>query len=77
VKTRVLEGGHNIDNETIKRRYYRGIKNLFEIYLPIVDEVMIFDNSLESPDLIAIKSKEKEINVFNVSKFNSLKKNLL
>jgi len=38
---------------------------------------MIFDNSLESPDLIAIKSKEKEINVFNVSKFNSLKKNLL
>lgn len=77
VKTRVLEGGHNIDNETIKRRYYRGIKNLFEIYLPIVDEVMIFDNSLESPDLIAIKSKEKEMNVFNVSKFNSLKKNLL
>jgi len=77
VKTRVLEGGHNIDTETIKRRYYRGIKNLFEIYLPIVDEVMIFDNSLESPDLIAIKSKEKEMNVFNVSKFNSLKKNLL
>lgn len=77
VKTRVLEGGHNIDKEIIKRRYYRGIKNLFEIYLPIVDEVMIFDNSLESPDLIAIKSKEKKINVFNVSKFNNLKENLL
>lgn len=77
VKTRVLEGGHNIDNETIIRRYYRGIKNLFEIYLPIADEVMIFDNSLENPDLIAIKSKEKEINVFNVSKFNNLKANLL
>jgi predicted ABC-type ATPase len=41
VKTRVLEGGHNIETEVIKRRYKRGIKNLFEIYLPIADEVRI------------------------------------
>lgn len=53
VKTRVLEGGHNIETEVIERRYKRGIKNLFEIYLPIADEVMIFDNSEGKHELIA------------------------
>ena len=44
VKTRVLEGGHNIELEVIKRRYKNGIKNLFDIYFLIVDEEMIFEN---------------------------------
>ena len=55
VKTRVYEGGHHIETEIIKRRYKRGIKNLFEIYLPIADEVMIFDNSEGKHELIAEK----------------------
>ena len=37
VKKRVLEGGHNIESQVIERRYYAGIKNLFDIYLPLVD----------------------------------------
>jgi predicted ABC-type ATPase len=45
VKTRVSEGGHNIEPEVIERRYIRGIKNLFDIYLPIVDGALLFDNS--------------------------------
>ena len=74
VKTRVAEGGHNIDNKTIKRRYIRGIKNLFEIYLPIVDEVMIFDNSNNITETIAIKSKDKGLNIFNKIKFANFEK---
>lgn len=73
VKTRVLEGGHNIENEVIERRYKRGIQNLFEIYLPIVDEVMIFDNSEGKHDLIAEKIFDSEIDVLNGTKFNQLK----
>jgi predicted ABC-type ATPase len=53
VKTRVMEGGHNIELEVIKRRYVNGIKNLFDIYLSIVDEVLIYDNSGGIPELIA------------------------
>ena len=34
----VLEGGHNIPAEVIERRYLNGIKNLFSIYIPIVDK---------------------------------------
>ncbi len=73
VKTRVLEGGHNIETEVIKRRYKRGIQNLFEIYLPIVDEVMIFDNSEGKHDLMAEKIYDSEIDVLNGIKFNQLK----
>jgi predicted ABC-type ATPase len=73
VKTRVLEGGHHIETEVIKRRYRNGIKNLFEIYLPIVDEVMIFDNSEGKHDLIAKKTLETEIDIFSETKFNKLK----
>ena len=45
VKIRVSEGGHNIEPEIIERRYIKGIKNLFDIYLPIIDGALIFDNS--------------------------------
>jgi len=42
IKIRVSEGGHNVESNVIKRRYYKGIQNLFDIYLPIVDVCYIF-----------------------------------
>jgi len=76
VKTRVFEGGHNIPDDIIERRYYRGIKNLFEIYLSIVDQVLIFDNSDGKHNLIAEMSTSEELNILNEIKFNELKKYL-
>jgi len=73
VRTRVIEGGHHIETDVIRRRYKNGIKNLFEIYLPIADEIMIFDNSEGKHDLIAEKTIESEIEVLNKVKFNQLK----
>ncbi|GAA6768958.1 zeta toxin family protein [Flavobacterium johnsoniae] len=73
VKTRVLEGGHNIEKDVIRRRYINGIANLFNIYLPIVDEVMIFDNSFGKPELIAEKMLDTEIDVINEIKYDKLK----
>lgn len=73
VKTRVLEGGHNIETEVIERRYINGIKNLFEIYLQIVDQVLIFDNSEGKHVLIAEKSIGDELNIINSDKFKELK----
>ncbi|WP_456313841.1 zeta toxin family protein [Pseudomonas shirazensis] len=74
VKTRVLEGGHHIETEVIKRRYINGINNLFNIYLPIADEVMIFDNSFGKPELLAEKMLESDIDVINEVKFDKLKR---
>lgn len=74
VKTRVLEGGHNIEPDVIERRYIRGIKNLFDIYLPIVDGALIFDNSDVKHELIADKKVDGILNVINEEKYNLLKK---
>jgi predicted ABC-type ATPase len=73
VKIRVSEGGHNIEPEVIERRYIRGIKNLFNIYLPMVDGAFIFDNSEAQHELIADKQLENSLNIVNIDKFNLLK----
>ena len=54
VKTRVLEGEHNIPEENIERRFKRGINKLFEIYIDVVDALLIFDNSFGKQQLILI-----------------------
>ena len=74
VKTRVLEGGHNIPKDVIKRRYFNGINNLFTIYLEIVDQALIFDNSEGNHVLIAEKSLSENIVIFEQEKFNLLLK---
>ena len=74
VRNRVSEGGHHIESGIIKRRYKNGIKNLFDIYFSIVDELMIFDNSFGMPELIAEKKDNTEIKILNEHKFENLKK---
>ncbi|MDR3339111.1 MAG: zeta toxin family protein [Candidatus Symbiothrix sp.] len=74
VRTRVLEGGHNIDTDVIERRYLSGIKNLFDIYLPLVDYVMIFDNSKGNRELIAEKINNLNLIIIDNAKFNKLRK---
>ncbi|HRP59879.1 MAG: zeta toxin family protein [Flavobacteriales bacterium] len=74
VKTRVTEGGHNIEPDIIERRYLKGIHNLFEIYLPIVDGALLFDNSNGKHKLLAQKTIDGEINIIDNSKYNELKR---
>lgn len=72
VKTRVAEGGHDVKPEVIERRYHAGIKNLFNIYLPIVDGALIFDNSVGKHELIAEKKKDNLLTLINEGKFKLL-----
>ena len=74
VAQRVAEGGHNIPLETIERRYYNGIANLFTIYIDMVDICYIFDNSEGRKELIAQKERHKDIVIYNNDKFNLIKK---
>ncbi|MCB0760438.1 MAG: zeta toxin family protein [Flavobacteriales bacterium] len=53
VKSRVKEGGHNIPTYVVRRRYYAGLKNLFELYIPLCDHWLVFDNSTQHPHIIA------------------------
>ncbi len=73
VKNRVREGGHNIPEKTIIRRYNAGLKNLFNLYIPVCDYWMIFDNSNIQSDLVAEGYSDKEIEIKNSSKFGIIK----
>jgi predicted ABC-type ATPase len=74
VENRVIEGGHHVPKHVIARRYYAGIKNLFDIYMQVSDYWMIFDNSQKmSSELIAEGVKTKSKIVKNIAKFDCLK----
>ncbi|MCM1310631.1 MAG: zeta toxin family protein [Bacteroides sp.] len=67
VGLRVAAGGHNIPVDVIERRYINGINNLFKIFMPIVDVLLIYDNE-NSTDLVASNDCIK-----NSIKFKTLK----
>lgn len=73
VQTRVEEGGHNIPIDTIVRRYYGGLKNLFGLYQNICDLILLYDNSKSSPELIFEKSMGNSDIIYNNEKFKQIK----
>ena len=58
VAQRVRQGGHNIPEATIRRRYEKGIVNFQKIYSPIVDSWTLYDNSGRIPEIIDWSEKE-------------------
>jgi len=61
VQTRVEEGGHDIPVEVIRRRYINGLKNFMYVYINIVDDWILADNSMQSHEIIAAKYPDKTI----------------
>ncbi|WZO97969.1 zeta toxin family protein [Isosphaeraceae bacterium EP7] len=53
VANRVRQGGHNIPEETIRRRYVAGLRNFFRLYQPLADSWRLYDGSTLIPRLIA------------------------
>ena len=45
VAQRVAHGGHHIPEDTIRRRFVKGLWNLEHVYKPIVDSWYVYDNS--------------------------------
>ena len=44
VSKRVLSGGHNVPEADIRRRHARSARNLFELYQPLADGWIVFEN---------------------------------
>jgi predicted ABC-type ATPase len=53
VAKRVSMGGHNIPADVIVRRYFAGIRNLINLYVPLCDNWLVINNLGGSPELIA------------------------
>lgn len=60
VAERVRNGGHEVSDHIIRRRYRRGLENLSQLYLPLADTWAVYDNSgAASPLLIASGGRER------------------
>lgn len=63
VKARVEAGGHNIPEETIRRRYQVGIYYFFNYYAPVCERWILADNSQIPFRVIAEGSKDELISI--------------
>lgn len=53
VAARVRSGGHHIPEETIRRRYERGLDNFFNLYVPVADTWVLMNNTIQPAPRIA------------------------
>ena len=57
VSTRVRMGGHNVPEDVVRRRYHSGLRNFFDLYKPLADSWLLYDNShVTGPRLVAMGS---------------------
>lgn len=73
IKQRVAKGGHNVPELDVRRRFKRGIHNLFHVYRPLLDVWTLFDNSTTNPYLVATHEREI-LRIFDRALFDKIAK---
>lgn len=73
VRARVEAGGHNIPEETIRRRYHVGIDYFFHYYAPMCERWILADNSQIPFRVIAEGSKSDVINIKDEETYAKIK----
>ena len=59
VRERVLKGGHDVPEAVVRRRFGRSIRNFLREYRRLADSWYLFDNSAETPEVVAFESAGK------------------
>jgi predicted ABC-type ATPase len=65
VAARVAAGGHNVPEETVRRRYRAGIFNFFRMYQSIVTSWALFNGSGPEPTLVAERVESQSLRVYD------------
>lgn len=72
VKKRVEEGGHNVPAEDVERRYQRSIYNFINLYIPIANNWVLYDNSTGAFIEVANKLEDCQIEIFDYDLWNKI-----
>lgn len=73
VATRVERGGHHVPESDVRRRYHKGLRNLFRIYRSMVDRWELYDASQLPPSLIASRAEGRSI-IHDEKRFQQVEK---
>ncbi len=52
VAARVAQGGHNVEETVVRRRFRAGLGNFHELYRSLVDSWVLYDNSGSVPRIV-------------------------
>jgi len=61
IEERVRHGGHDIPKAVSSRRYNKSLYNLFNVYMRIIDNLLIYDNSVEPAELVFHKKGDNKL----------------
>ena len=65
VPLRVSQGGHDVPDDVIERRFHLGLTNFFELYSPIVGEWIFAENTINGLTKIAEESPDDGMLIFD------------
>ena len=75
VAERVRQGGHDVPELIVRRRYARSLGNFFNIYRPIADSWLMLDNSaVDAPKPIAWRNVGGPIQIVRTGPWDRLRK---
>jgi len=72
VKNRVRQGGHNVPEPVIRRRFESGVRNLFLLYRPLADVWRLYNGSQLPPEVV-VHEEGQELQVFHADLFTQIK----
>jgi predicted ABC-type ATPase len=61
IQRRVREGGHGVPDRDVRRRFLKSLRNFFNVFSPLADAWKLFDNSKDSPRLIAVRKNGRSV----------------
>ena len=76
VRVRVLRGGHDVPDETVRRRFYRSLANLFDLYLPLANTWLLCDNSRSELVEVARGGRQIEPTIVEPARYATIERQL-
>lgn len=74
IKGRVRDGGHHVPDDVVRRRYAGGLRNFFELYQPIADIWMMYDNTDPSARTVIAEGSGNAVDrVYDESTWNVIR----
>jgi len=72
VADRVAAGGHDVAAAVVRRRWWQGLRAFFEVYLELVDDWTLLDNSDDEPELVARGSVSGQTEILDERRWTRL-----
>ena len=74
IAVRVQQGGHDVPAVVVERRYWRGLRNFFNLYRPLVDTWTLCDNSSDELVIVARGVRASLPTVFDPERYDRIRK---